>query len=68
MMDVDRLNDLLAERGWHRKDLAQAAGITSSLLSRVINTSRCPSPQTRSRIVKALGLKGFSAAKLFDCK
>ena len=66
MMDTDRLDDLLAERGWSRKDLAFAAGMRPGNLSRIINGKRSPRPDSRARIARALGLRGESAAMIFD--
>ena len=66
MMDADRLDDLLAARGWTRKDLAAAAGMTESTLSRIIQTDRHVQPRTRARITRALGVRGWEAANLFD--
>lgn len=65
MLNSDRLDDLLAERGWTRKELATRAGISQSTLSRIENTDRQPQADIRKRLAQALGLRGWSAAALF---
>lgn len=42
-----------------QNELARMAGISSGYLSQLMTGSRCPSPGTRRRLMKALGVSRF---------
>ena len=49
----------LNRRNLAQNELARQLGITSGYLSQLMSGQRCPSPQLRRRLVRALGDPGF---------
>lgn len=53
-IDVHKLRDDIAARGWLPTDLARAAGLSNQTISRVLNGDRA-NPRTVDQIAKAMG-------------
>jgi transcriptional regulator with XRE-family HTH domain len=53
---VEWLYEELRKREWKPADLARKAGTSKSVISRVLNRERVPSPETLDIIAHALGL------------
>ena len=53
------IESLLSDRGWSKKDLADALGMDRSSLSKVIRGIHSPSLMIVEKIAKALGVESF---------
>jgi len=54
-IDAGRLIRLRQERSWERADLAEAAGLSPSMISKIENEERRPRAGTLAAICAALG-------------
>lgn len=52
--DIDKLREDMALRGWLSRDLARAAGVSDTSVSRFLNGER-PSPRMAAKFAHALG-------------
>lgn len=58
-LDPRKVWELLNRLNIAQNELARMAGISSGYLSQLMTGTRCPSPDTRRRLMKALGLTNF---------
>ena len=52
----DNLRDLMEERGYSQRDLAEATGLSESAISMYLNKQRIPNVRAITNIVYELGL------------
>jgi transcriptional regulator with XRE-family HTH domain len=53
-MANNQLRQALEENGVRQTELSQASGVSISLISKIVNNRRTPSPTTVTKIVKGL--------------
>ncbi len=53
---IDQLVYVRRSKGWTQKDLADACGLTQSVIARIENKKSAPTLTTLQRIVAALGV------------
>ena len=58
-LDPHKVWELLSRLNIAQNELARMTGISSGYLSQLMTGTRCPSPDTRRRLMKALGVSSF---------
>lgn len=52
-----RVRRWLATRNLSQNDLARRVGTSSGYLAQLLGRSRCPSPRTRARLMRVMGVR-----------
>ena len=58
--------ELLNRLNLSQNELARRIGRSSGYLSQLINGERCPSPETRRRLMQALGVSDFDSLFILE--
>ena len=65
-LDPHKAWELLNRLNIAQNELARMAGISSGYLSQLMTGTRCPSPETRRRLMKVLGVSEFEDLFLLE--